>query len=135
MGESRNNGYAQTRIRPVKSDDDIRADVDRKTAILLLAKGRRLLDYLAAMDLRSRIVAVTAIDGYLTDPPLTDKMFESFLLPAPGELAALLPDWLDVLGFLAREEIAGWTPGAVEETMMEAGHLAADAMARRLSNG
>lgn len=132
MGESRYNGYAQTRIRPVKSDDDIRADVDRKTAILLLAKGRLLPAYLAEMDLRSRVVACTAIDDYL-DPSLPDKVFEAMLHGQPCEPLAL--DWLDFLGLLARDEIAGWAPDAVFETMMEAGHLAADATARRLSRG
>ena len=115
------------------------AEIDRKTAVLLLLKGRELPAYLAAMDLRSRVVCVTAIDNF-TPLPLGDLLYETLLL-YPMLLAGRLTEstgeaeaigyTLDELAEIARERAAEWSLEDLTATYLDAGHKVADITATR----
>jgi hypothetical protein len=115
------------------------AEVDHKTAVLLLAKGRELPAFLAKMDLRSRVVCVTAIDNF-TPLPLGDLLYETLLiyptllaerLKEPTGEAEAIGYTLDELAKIARGRAAEWSLEDLTATYLAAGHKVADITAMR----
>ena len=119
------------------NDAIIQAEIEHKAAVLLLAKGRKLPDYLAEMDIRSRIIAVNAVDKIAKIP---DLLFE-ILVTQPATLAGYLEreailssemgGTLDRLASMARNIAANWSLEELRATYLNAGHVVADAVAQR----
>lgn len=120
-----------------RSEHEIHSEIAYKTAVCCLVKGRQLPAFLATLDLRSRIVAVTAIDSFMPRP-MSEDLFTTLVTDPAVMMDAMLPSTaiiLENMACMAQREIARWSPEDLERTTMDAGHWVADIIASRAADG
>jgi hypothetical protein len=118
---------------------DLIADIQYRTVICLIAKGRSLPGYLASLELRDRMAVLAMLDTF-TGTRLIPENLLKVLVTQPEYITALaaynaIGDRLDKLAAAAREEKSRWSMTEVSEIITEASQLAGSASHRQRAHG
>jgi hypothetical protein len=94
-------------------------DMDIKTAIMVLAKGSKLPEYMATLDIADRLIVVRAINEF--QPGAMSNELMTALVAYPEMLADVIDPVLaakmDNLADIARAELAKWSPADLVEDL------------------
>jgi hypothetical protein len=113
-------------------NEEQRQEVQRKIAYLVLAKGTKMPDFLATLDLQSRIIVVNSFtnfgDGTQIGPELITAMIAYPQILSQFFDDPATKDLFEAVGKLARYEISRWSE---IDLKLDVAHLISQALGEK----